>query len=49
MILAIKNQPIDGMEGFVDLASLLKPKDKITILPLDHRTGNTGTVQAVVR
>lgn len=49
MILAINNQPIDSMEGFVDLVSLLKPKDKIAILALDHRTGNTGTIQVVVR
>jgi len=49
MILAINNQPIDSMESFVDLVSLLKPKDKIAILALDHRTGNTGTVQVVVR
>jgi serine protease Do len=49
MILAINNQPIESMEGFVDLVSLLDPKDKIAILALDHRTGNTGTVQVVVR
>jgi serine protease Do len=39
MILALNNQPIDSMEGFVDLVSLLKPKEKIAILALDHRTG----------
>ncbi|HUL21697.1 MAG TPA: PDZ domain-containing protein [Thermodesulfobacteriota bacterium] len=49
MILAISGQPIDSMESFVDLVSLLKPKDNIAILALDHRTGNTGTVQVVVR
>jgi Do/DeqQ family serine protease len=49
MILAINNQPIDSMEGFVDLVSVLKPKERISILALDHRTGNTGTVQVVVR
>ena len=49
IILAINNQPIQGLEGFVDLVSLLKPKEKITILALDHRTGNTGTVQVMVR
>jgi serine protease Do len=49
MILAINNQPIDSMESFVDLVSLLKPKDKIAILALDHRTGNTGTVQVVTQ
>jgi serine protease Do len=49
MILAIDNQPIESMESFVDLVSLLKPKQQITILALDHRTGNTGTVQVVTR
>jgi serine protease Do len=49
MILAVNNQPIESMESFVDLVSLLKPKQKISILALDHRTGNTGTVQVVVR
>jgi serine protease Do len=49
MILAINNQPVESLEGFVDLVGLLKPKEKISILALDHRTGNTGTVQVVVR
>jgi len=49
MILAINDQSIDNMESFMDLVSLLKPKEKISILALDHRTGNTGTVQVVVR
>jgi len=49
MILAINNKPIESVEGFVDWVSLLKPKDKIAILALDHRTGNTGTLQVVVR
>jgi serine protease Do len=49
MILAINNQPIESLEGFVDLVSLLKPKEEIAILALDHRTGNTETVQVVVR
>jgi serine protease Do len=49
IILAIENQPIESMESFVDLVSILKPKAKISILALDHRTGNTGTVQVVVR
>ncbi len=49
IILAIENQPIESMESFVDLVSLLKPKAKISILALDHRTGNTGTVQVVIR
>jgi serine protease Do len=49
MILAIDNQPIGSMESFVNLVSLLKPKQKISIVALDHRTGNTGTVQVAVR
>ena len=49
MILAINNQPIDSMESFVDLVSLLRPKQKISILALDHRSGDKGTVQVVAR
>jgi serine protease Do len=49
MILAIDNQPVDSMEGFVNLVSMLQPKQKIAILALDHRTGNTGTVEVVTR
>jgi serine protease Do len=49
MILAINNQPVESLEGFIDLVGLLKPKEKISILALDHRTGNTGTIQVVVR
>ncbi len=49
MILAIDNQPVETVESFIDLVSLLKPKQKISILALDHRTGNTGTIQVVLR
>ena len=48
MILAIDNQTIEGMEGFVNLVSMLQAKQKITILALDHRTGNTGTIEIMV-
>ena len=49
MILAINGQPIEGMQRFVDLVSTLRPNQKISVLALDHRTGNTVTVQVVVR
>ena len=49
IILAINNQPVEGMEGFVSLASSLKANQKITLLALDHRTGNTGTMRVEVR
>jgi serine protease Do len=49
MILAINNQPVENMEAFVNLVSLLKPGTRISILGVDHRTGNPATVEAVVR
>ncbi len=49
MILSIDGQSVDGMESFVDLVSVLRPKQKISILTLDHRTGNTGTILVVTR
>ena len=49
VILAINNQPIESMESFVNLVSILQPKQNISILVLDHRTGNTGMIQVTVR
>jgi serine protease Do len=49
MLLAINGQPIEGMQSFVDLVSTLRPDQKISVLVLDHRTGNTVTVQVVAR
>jgi serine protease Do len=48
MILAVNGQPVEGMESFAALVSSLKPKEKISVLALDHRTGNTGTVQVEI-
>ena len=49
VILEINNQPIKGMEAFIQLVSVLKHDQKITLLALDHRSGNMGNVQVVVR
>jgi serine protease Do len=49
IILGINNQPIEGVDSFDEAVSALKPKEKISILGLDHRTGDTGIVQVVVR
>jgi serine protease Do len=49
MILEINNQPIKGVEAFIQLVSILRPGQKITLLALDHRSGNMGNVQVVVR
>ncbi len=48
MILAINNQPVENVEGLVDLVTLLKPKQKVSLTALDHRTGNTGTILVVI-
>jgi len=37
------------MESFIGLVGSLKPNQKITIVALDHQTGNTGSVEAMVR
>jgi serine protease Do len=49
LILAINNQPVEGMESFIALVTALPPKQKASILALDHRTGNTGTILANVQ
>ncbi len=49
VILAINNQPVVGLDGFNIVVSTLKPNENITIVALDHRTGKTGEVKAVIR
>ena len=49
IILGIDDQPIGGIESFVALVGSLKPHQKISVLVLDHRSANTGTVQVVTR
>ncbi|MCX5906585.1 MAG: PDZ domain-containing protein, partial [Deltaproteobacteria bacterium] len=49
IILGINNQPIKGMEGFVTLVNMIPPKQKIGVMALDHRSGNTGMVEVVIR
>ena len=49
MILEVNNQPIQGVEAFIQLVSALKPGQSITLLALDYRSGNMGNVQVVVR
>jgi S1-C subfamily serine protease len=49
IILAINDQPFEGLEGFDALVSTLKPNQKVTLVALDHRTGDTGAIEAVVR
>ena len=44
MILRVDNQPIMGLDGFVSVMTALKPNQKISVMALDHRTGNVGTI-----
>jgi serine protease Do len=44
MVLQVDGQPIMGLDGFVSVMSALKPNQKISVMALDHRTGNVGTV-----
>jgi serine protease Do len=48
MVLAVDNQPVEGIEGFIDLVNALPPKKKVAIIALDHRTGNTGSILVTV-
>jgi serine protease Do len=49
VLLEINQHPIENFEGFVGLVSALQPHQKIVILALDHRSGNTGYVEVEVR
>ena len=49
LILGINNQPVEGVDSFVQLVTALKPDQKVSFLALDHRSGNTGTVLVMVR
>jgi serine protease Do len=46
IILGINDQPVTGLDIFVQLVSSLKPHQKIGVVALDHRTGNQGLIQA---
>jgi serine protease Do len=48
ILLAIDGQPIESTDSLVTLAAALKPQQRITVLALDHRSGNTGNVQVVI-
>ncbi len=49
IILGINNQPVEGVDSFVQLVSSLKSSQKISLSALDHRSGNSGTVSVEVR
>jgi S1-C subfamily serine protease len=48
LILAVNKQPVPGVNAFVSMINSLSRHQKVTLLALDHRTGNTGYVQVEV-
>jgi hypothetical protein len=49
MIVAINDQPVESVTRFSILVSSLPPKQKVTLLAVDHRTGNSGTIMVTTR
>ena len=49
VILEINGQAIESLEGFVDILSALRPRQRVTLLAIDHQSGRTGYVQVTVR
>jgi serine protease Do len=48
LILAVNNQSVSGVDTFVNLVNGLPHHQTVTLLALDHRTGNTAYVQVEV-
>ncbi len=49
IILEVQGTPLDGVEHFIEIIGSLPPNEKIVLLALDHRTGQTGYVQVIVQ
>jgi serine protease Do len=48
LILVIDEQPVNDVQTFVNIVEALKPHQRIQLLALDHRSGQTGTFQATL-
>lgn len=48
VILEVNGRSIEGVQGLVDAVGPLRPGARITLLALDHKSGQTGYVQIVV-
>jgi serine protease Do len=49
IILEMNNVSVEGVEGFVDLVNSLLHNQKVTIEALDHRSGETGSLEVGIR
>jgi len=48
IILAVNDQPVSDVQGFVNLIESLTPHRWVQFLVLDHRTGQTGYIRVMV-
>jgi serine protease Do len=48
IILGVNGQPVMGVESLGYLVGAFKAKERISVLGLDYRTGNTGTIFVIV-
>ena len=49
IILEINGQTVADLESFLELASALKPHQQITLIAVDHASGDTGQVRVTTR
>ncbi len=49
IIFEINGRPIENLEGFIAQIRALPPQQRVSLLALDHRTGNTGYVKVIIR
>ena len=48
LILAIEKQPVSGVDSFISMVNSLPHHQKVVLLALDHRSGNTSYVRVEV-
>jgi serine protease Do len=48
IILQVNGRPVEDAESFASMVNAAKPRQQLTLLALDHRTGNTGYIQVPV-
>ena len=49
MILAVNEQPVEGVDNFIGLVSTLPSGQRASFAALDHRTGNVANVLVVLK
>ncbi len=49
MIAEINGQGVSSLEGFLELINTLQPRQQITVLAVDRKSGNSGQIQVTVR